>query len=430
MACPCPACGEHITPEIDDFKGFENCETSADAQENAYFECRLCGHHITAAERREMNRRGKLLHRGQTIDRDGNVHGDPPRTHIFAFRWNCFNNMFWSVEAIAHKAWQVAHAAEIADELESDPESIRKEWLQFYWAMPYEPPQLDDAPLQAKYVCKRKDADLDQFEIPEDTQYLVAGLDVHKRWIYYLVMAFCQSGKIHICDYDRVSVPSDIMTEQKAVRHALMELDDHLQKGFPIVGRGDRRLPDRAAVDTGYLTKDVFAFINAAGDNEVQYLGVKGFGISRKSGDFRSPYSAPKKIGQEVRLIGEEFHLARITKYRAFQMMVHSDYWIARLQNCLTLSMDASGAVSMFNAMEKSRHFRIATHFASHRWVNGKREIHGEDHWLDCGAYAFAAGRYLGYKFSVAEDDASRGATPPTHWFASARAGRGQHVPT
>jgi len=96
IACPCPLCGEYVTPEREQLRGWQECDSKIDAQQKSYFICPCCNKNLSAEQRRRMNELAVLVHRGQTIAKSGKISGDPPPTDTLGFRWNAFNNLFWT----------------------------------------------------------------------------------------------------------------------------------------------------------------------------------------------------------------------------------------------------------------------------------------------------------------------------------------------
>ncbi len=428
IACPCPHCGEFVTPEKAHFRGYQDSTNEMEAEEKAHFVCPACEKTIDDHQRREMNLAGVLVHKGQTIGKDGKVVGDRPPTYTLGFRWNAFNNLFWSSATIGVKGYKMLHAADNGD----DPENAKKEWLQFVWAEPYEPPlPEDETPLNPKVVAQRKDT-YQQFLLPADVDWVTVGCDCHKRWIYFLTMAFRHDGRILIPDYGKITVHSDQMMEQKAVPQALQELKEYLEEGYLIEGKTMRRLPDLAGVDTRWLPDAIFGFLPSASIVEgaapgqtkpvkpqIRFMGTMGYGKSQRNG---RGYSSPTKLSQTVRRIGEGYYIERVPHYRNWLTNMNVDHWKLRLQHCLTLGSPegggtAPGSITFFNSLERNRHQRLAEHFAAEKLIDGKWEAHGENHWLDCGVISLVMACQLGYKFAPMAEAMKKPASGKS-WFA------------
>ncbi len=147
ICCPCPHCGQHVTPEREHLVGWEGAETIEDARDAAHFVCPACAAPLSEAERKTMNARARLVHHGQEISPDGTITGDPPRTKTLGFRFSAFNNLFWSPGSIGADEWAAQRA--------EDEENAEREMCQFIWAVPWQPPDLDLIPVDAETIRRR-----------------------------------------------------------------------------------------------------------------------------------------------------------------------------------------------------------------------------------------------------------------------------------
>ena len=85
IACPCPHCRDFVTPEGEHLTGWEEADCEMAGRQAAYFACPSCGHKLAEAERATMNRAGRVLHRGQSIDRAGDhFRGNTPDQYLRA----------------------------------------------------------------------------------------------------------------------------------------------------------------------------------------------------------------------------------------------------------------------------------------------------------------------------------------------------------
>lgn len=76
---PCPHCGEYFVPRFNLMRYPAKASPMAAARET-YLECPHCGGIIEDGYKAAMNERGRYVAPGQTIDRNGQVSGDPPDT--------------------------------------------------------------------------------------------------------------------------------------------------------------------------------------------------------------------------------------------------------------------------------------------------------------------------------------------------------------
>ncbi|MFZ5831451.1 MAG: terminase gpA endonuclease subunit [Planctomycetota bacterium] len=396
VACPCPHCGKYVTPERDHLCGAAEADTEYEAAERGHFVCPGCEHALTEDERREMNRRAILLHHGQDVADDRSIVGDTPRTRSLGFRWNAFNNLFWSTATIARKAWQVAHA--------THEESALREWLQFYWAEPYQPPDIEERPLEAQAIAQRKQQ-WPQNVLPADTEIVVVGADVGKWQCWYLVWAVCRSGQVvrlHVPDYDVIDVHSDSMAEKKAILLALRNLRDRVAAGWIVEGSGERKTPDAVWIDSNYETETVFQFVREAG---APFLPILGRGVTSRG---NQGYSQPAKPGPNVQRLGDAWHVERVPKHRAHRVVINVDHYKRQLHQLVALPVEASGAVTLFDALG-NRHLKLAKHWTAEQFLPLESGGYGwvktskSNHWLDCAGYGLAAANFKGLVLAVAE---------------------------
>jgi phage terminase large subunit GpA-like protein len=88
-AWPCPHCEEYFIPRFSCLKwpkidGRKRI-SAAEAVDEAYVECLLCEGHIREHHKSRMNARGVFVCPGQSIDLDGSVYGEMPKSRIMSF---------------------------------------------------------------------------------------------------------------------------------------------------------------------------------------------------------------------------------------------------------------------------------------------------------------------------------------------------------
>ncbi len=393
IACPCPHCGEHVTPEREHLAGWQDAETKIAAGRGAFFVCPICEKPIDDAQRAEMNRRNVLLHRGQSIDRDGVIRGEPPETDTLSFRWNAFNNLFWTIGTIAQKEWEAIRA--------EDNENAEKELLQFYWVRPYKPPRWDTTPLDARKVRERFAKDRKGF-VPADTKYLTMGVDIGMRVCWWILVAWRENGSGHVVDYGTFEVASDDLGVERALQAALRDFrDETVLQGWATTG-GDARLPDAVFIDAGWQGDVIYAFCR---ESDKRFLPVLGRGAGQHAGHH---YRRPTKTGREVKLLGEEYHVLYSKKYRCFVVEVNADYWKSWDHQRLRTPAENAGAITLYHSTNRNEHTRIAKHFTAEKeqeefipgkgtvvkWVRESRA----NHYLDALYNASAAAHLCGFR--------------------------------
>ena len=81
---PCPHCSEYFVPRFNLMRWPPNASPMIAARET-YLECLHCGSVVEDHHKAEMNERGRYVAPGQTIDRAGNIAGNPPDTMSISF---------------------------------------------------------------------------------------------------------------------------------------------------------------------------------------------------------------------------------------------------------------------------------------------------------------------------------------------------------
>jgi len=416
VACPCPNCGEYVTPERDHLVGWQDARTAAEAERGAWFACPECGEEITDAQRRTMNESAKLVHRGQTIDADGTVHGDPPDTRTLGFRWNAFNNLFWSAGSIAVKEWTAAQNPH-------DDEAAERELCQFYWATPFVPPIFDLAPLDVVTLRQRTDQ-WGKGQVPPATEFLTVGVDIGKWVSWWVAIAWQAGGAGHVIDYGSLENPSGSMQPGPAILASLREFrDDVLATGWPIATTPDFRVPDMVFVDCRYLGDEaVKPFTLESGDRVMPSIG------HGEAQQYANRYSTPKGKSKTIGWVGAECHVALDKATGAWAAHVNADYWKTWLHEGLGVAIDPAadgptpGAITLYHSTDRNEHLSLSKHLTAEKrveefipergtvtkWVRLSRK----NHWLDCAYNACAAAHLVGVNLTQPRPAAVQAAAP------------------
>jgi len=417
IACPCPHCGEWVTPEREHLVGWQQTETVKQANRLAYFACPSCGEKITAAQRRTMNKRAKLVHQGEEIDRAGTIRGEPPETFTLGFRWNAFNNLFWTAGGVAVIEWQQRNS--------EDDESAEKALRQFYWVVPHEPPKFDVRALEFSKVRYRATKErITKGVVPTDCEYLSGGIDLGKRCGYWWALAFRPDTRPHLVDYGSFSVPSDTMAVERAIVAALEELrDETFSPGWQSMD-GKAWTPGQVLVDAGYEPDAVYMFCNQKESGE-RFRAAIGRGESQHDKRYRS-YRHPKKVTNEVKLIGDQYYVVWDAQRRSWRIEFNTDHWKAHLFERLQTRRGEPGSMEFYYSSDRNEHITLAKHLTAEHpfeeFIPGKgtvvkwRKRQHDNHYLDCGSMSMVAWHLLGGRLM-------RPATPESPAQATTRVG-------
>jgi phage terminase large subunit GpA-like protein len=407
----CPHCQAWTTPEREHLVAWRECETELAARAAARFCCPACGHALCDDERREALAGCRLVHRGQEIDADGQVAGEPPPTKTFGFRWSAYQNLFASAGQLGAEEWRGSRSA--------NSENAEKELRQFVWCLPYDPPTYEDTPLDFDAVRRRFLTTAPKGLIPAWSRWQTIGLDLGKRVGHWVLVAWREDATGHVVDYGTIDIASDSLGVERAMLYALRDFADRVAGGWVHEAHeGTRRetptrVPDQVWIDAGYRPDIVQQFVRERG--EKRYRPVLGRGLSQRE---RGVYYRPKKTGNEVKYLGEEYHISWIARAGIFQAETNADYWKTFVREGLAMPLDAPGAITLYHA-SSTEHISFVKHLTAEEPVTEFVEGRGEttrwerrsrsNHYLDALYNACVAGHLCGARRA----ERKRPAAPP-----------------
>lgn len=402
IVCPCPFCGGWVTPEREHLAGWRQAANEVEAERSAYFACPSCGDAVTPADRVAMNRAAKLVHRGQTIEPDGTIHGELPETYTLGFRWNAFNNLFWSPGGIGAAEWKGLN-----EEEEAADEPSEKKLSQFFWVQPYTSPEFDLEPLDSKKVRKRFAPDrITKGVVPATAAVVTLGCDLRKRYGHWLAVAWRPGFSGVVIDYSTFEVPSAGMALERAIVAALVEFRDSVVFPGWWNTEGVNVVPRLSLVDAGYESDAVYAFCRDP-ETGIRFRPALGRGQSQHDKRMRN-YRRPTKLGAEVKVIGPDYHVGWVPKERLFRVESSADAWKMFAQERLRTSTELPGALELYHSNDRNEHVALSKHFAAERprqeFVPGKgtqlvwEVLSRTNHWLDCLYMACVAAHLCGVR--------------------------------
>lgn len=412
IALRCPHCLRHSTPERDSLVGWQQAPDEIAAFERSAFYCDLCGAQWTEADRRTAHDHAVLLHKGQEVDDRGQVTGDAPRTFTLGFRYTAVNNFLLTAGDIGVKEWNAAR--------KEDQDGAEKELCQWTWAKPPKPTVQALSNLDARFIAGKM-AQPGRGYVPEDTEAITVGADLHKWHLEWVVVAWRAGCRGHVLDYGVESVPSNDMAEELAILTTLRSLRGAWLAGWQCSNKG-LRTPGAVMVDSGYLPDVAYDFCAESGR---AFLASKGQGEDQRL----KPYSAPKKVGTTLLHIGDQWHVSSILREggRKTELIeINVDHWKTWLHERWRTKPGDVGSMELFHSSKPDEHFGFARHQTAEvkeaAFVAGRGEIvkwvrkQRQNHWLDALMLACVAASTLGVKLvpsATHSHDSPAPAPPP-----------------
>jgi phage terminase large subunit GpA-like protein len=396
----CPYCRNYVKPEREHLIGWQDAEDEFQAVELGHFICPECGVGWTDADREKANIEAVLLHGEQTVDIEGVISGDLPRTYTLGIRWSAANNLFVPASEIALKEWK--------GQRDPDPDNAERELRQQWWAIPDLPSSIELIPLDAEALVRRVEDQWPRGRVPDWTEVLTAGVDVHKtsRGIVWDTIAWTLDGsKVAVVDYGVEDVEQGVsrLGAERAIMAALHEVRSLCLAGW-VGADGRPRIPDQVWIDHGYAGEVVDAFCMEVRENgKHRFRPCIGRGAMQQR---TTAYAAPKK-GKGIQQIGQGYHFA-LRPRQVPLVVANADEWKTFVHERLRTQQGQPGALTLFKATprEHSRfikqltaeHSELRHHKADGRevlvWIRDVRE----NHFLDCTWQASAAAHKCGVR--------------------------------
>ncbi len=417
IACPCPHCQAFVTPEREDLVGWQECTNSEEAQEKSHFQCPACEHKLNDADRRAMNEKAVLLHRGQSIELDTpkrkrdaeqlRVTGETPRTDMLGFRWNAFNNLFLSAGQLGQFEWEGRQS--------TDEDAHERKMHQFIWCKPYKAAGDEQVTLNANALSGRMAQQWTRGIVPAWTFALTVGCDLGKRFGHYVVIAWREDGRCHVVDYARFDILGDELGPAIAILAALRKWrDEVIMPGYAIEGEKTRWVPDQVWVDARYQGENkgdtaVYQFIS---EGELdRFRPTFGWGTGNYGAEH---YRAPKATSKTVTAIGEGYHFEHDRVTGLSKVNVDADFWKGKTHDLLLapLKNDAGhylpGCLTLYHTPDRREHQAIAKHWSAEErhteYIPGKgfvtsfKRLRRTNHYLDATSLNGPAGHLCGVR--------------------------------
>lgn len=420
IALPCPYCLRYVVLTRADFVGWEDAEDEDAAAEGAAFHCTACGEAWEEEDRRTANVEAVLVHKGQSIDKLGRIRGEAPRTSTLSFRATAANNLFLSARELAIKEWRGSRAM--------DEDNAERELRQQYWALPYDPPKVSLATLDAHEITRRL-ASTPRGQVPDQAETITAGIDLGKWVAHWVAIAWDSQATGVAIDYGVIEIPTRDLGVEQATLTALRSFrDDVLLPGWPCGSdpKAERLGPMEVWIDAGWPeTADVvYAFCDESG---APFRACKGFGTGQQRA---ASYRRPKTTGSVIREIGEAWHISRL-KGGTRLVEVDADRWKSWIAERLLTPADKPGALKLYKTARPQEHLSIAKHFSAERqtqeFIAGRgtvtkwEQVSRNNHWFDAGYLAAAAANKAGV--SLIDAETKRTTRQKGTWFKKHKRG-------
>lgn len=404
LRVPCPGCRAYVLPERPHLVGWQEAADEEQARAESAFCCPSCGVIWSAEEREAAVRSARLVHRGQEISREGHISGERARTRTLGFRWNALHNLFVTPGDIGADEWNAAR--------EVEEENAQREMLQFVWAFPYEPPELELVKLNPDDLARRI-VPLARGLAPHETDLITVGIDIGKYRLHYFACAWWGRANGHVLEYGEVDVRTAELGFDNALYNALNELADVLMVGWPIDGSGEIVLPKQVWIDSAWADSRsvVYQFVRECEANNARagrFRPIRGYGAGQRGG---SRYNRPAKAAGNVKHVGDGWHVEFTPDERCYRMEVDADHWKSWLHARLSCplweaqSKRTPGAMSFYAATGRE-HREFARHLTAERqeeeFIPGRgtvvrwAQVRRNNHWFDGGYLSCAAANLCG----------------------------------
>jgi hypothetical protein len=246
--------------------------------------------------------------------------------------------------------------------------------------------------------------------------------------LHWVCVAFCSSGRLHVVAYDTIGVldrgTGDAQTRRQAVRirlrSAIEELRQRCLAGWQ--HRGTARKPDAVPIDASYLPNVVFGACREIDD--VPLTPFMGRGTGQLGGKV---YLEPKRITDDVREIGEGWHVRLHKKHRMRYLVGHADHWKSQVHDSLLVDVGEPGALTVYGH-HPQRHKTLERHCLAEEQRERRHPRHGPilewhnplgkpNHYGDALYEALLAGNRLGWRVDVqaARAEARTAPAEPQH---------------
>lgn len=384
---PCVHCGEWILPSRDGLVGWQESPDVMQACQRVRFQCPSCRGLWTEEDRAKAHRDPRIVAKGQTVSKTGEVEGPPPPTMTYGFRWNAMASPLRSMADIAKEEWNAEQSGKPEEE---------KALVQFTWAEAWEE-EVADVTRPEVGTILAKITGYARGVIPPDTVKLTLGIDVGSYVIWWTLVAWKGDAQGHVVDFGGRDVP-DGKKNPAAVLAALRAF-----RSERIIPGWGGRSPDRVLIDSGYEQNVVYQFVKESG--EPRYLACKGYGTSSRHGAWRNPSAS---VATDTRAVYEECFVT-LQPAGVRLVNVHADHWKTQVHAGFAAASGAPGSLTIWHGEKTDEALRVYARMivAEQRELKtfGDKEPrivwvlkNKTNHYLDTTAYARCAAALEGIR--------------------------------
>ena len=442
----CPACGEFaiIKPDGLTYDGTSEATARATARQACPV---ACGAMWTEDQRVEAVRRGKFVHAGQKVQRDGTVIGPEPLTQKCSLTVTSWDMTLQSLADLADM-----HRIATADVVRGSHENMKKfynyrrcEWYPGGKIGELGVPKLDVEHLEMRAAIEvhraggkfgpawketdREDGQVPTYSwhwapIPRTAAFCTRAIDMQDDRLYWLMIAVDGDGRWYAVGWGYLygNHAHDVLSE--AARQALLDRIDAATArhaacwGVP-ADAGEKASGSGcpiawSAVDANFRTEEAKRWLAV----HPEWVPVMGAGF-KKATDIRD---AGKSVMDFPGILSRK----RAVTWMLTQDLFHIDTHPMRLKtqrSFLAAPGDVGAGHAPFGLQKNPSGRLLFDHFCGEQWDALKKKWVGSGRWdlLDCAVYAYALALMelemirLGTN-AAAEAAGSPGAAAPTGW--------------
>jgi hypothetical protein len=383
----CPHCQAFQFPVRDRLVGWREAADAIEASDRARYSCETCDVNWTEEDRGKAIDAARLVHRGQSIDRDGVIHGEAPRTRVLGRRWNAMCHPTRTMAEIAAMEWEHRKRGADADEMAM---------CQYVWAIPYAATmRLEEITNATLSEISNKRGRHDKRQVPAWVHELYAGEDVQGDRHYWVVIGVGPDDRWCWVDWgyemlvpadedgkrpDRAPTPRDRRRAQDAI-------DSQMAIGWRVEGGDERMSPIAKGKDVAYLTSELLPWLKG----RPGWFAMRGVGKD----DF-------KIHGDKVDVPAQLQTWVEITKPDGWsQQLIRANAHNIRTEVHAAVRRDYGAPASAELPRGLKANDFLCTHLSGEVWTIPK-EKHKKPHWkevrvrhdlLDATIYALALSR-------------------------------------